>query len=137
MTVAQRLVDRDHTSIPAREVLGVALYTRARQLLILGDAAGAEKDLQQSEQVLSDLHKENPNTLLFFRDLADCYKTMGDLAAHRSDWPSAKLQYEKSANLWEHWTDIGQSTIYDQQHRQQSANLVLAATRHLSESVHH
>ena len=137
VTVAQRLVDRDHTSIPAREVLGVALYTRARQLLILGDAAGAEKDLQQSEQVLSDLHKENPNTLLFFRDLADCYKTMGDLAAHRSDWPSAKLQYEKSANLWEHWTDIGQSTIYDQQHRQQSANLVLAATRHLSESVHH
>jgi hypothetical protein len=116
---------------------GVVLYTRARQLLFVGDTAGAEKDLQQSEHVLSDLHKENPNTLLFFRDLADSYKTMGDLAAHRSDWPTAKLQYEKSANLWEHWTDIGRSTIYDQQHRQQSASLVLEATRHLSESFHH
>jgi serine/threonine protein kinase len=137
VTVAQRLVDRDHTSIPAREVLGVALYTRARQLLFLGDAAGAENDLQQSEQVLSDLHKEFPNTLLFFRDLADCYQTKGDLAAHRSDWPIAKLQFEKSASLWEHWTDIGKSTTYDQQHRQQSATMVLDATRHLSESAHH
>jgi serine/threonine protein kinase len=138
VTVAQRLVDRDHTSISAREVLGVALYTRARQLLSLGDAAGGEKDLQQSEQVLSDLHKDNPNTLLFFRDLADCYQAKGDFAAHRSDWQAAKLQYEKSASLWEHWTDVGKSTTYDQQHRQQSANLVLEATRHLSdESVRH
>jgi tetratricopeptide (TPR) repeat protein len=137
VTDGQRLVDRDHTSIPAREVLGVALYSRARQLLFLGDTAGAEKDLQQSEQVLSDLHTENPNTLLFFRDLANCYQAKGDLAAHRSDWPTAKLQYEKSASLWEHWTDIGRSSTYDQQRRQQSANLVLDATRHLSETVHH
>jgi len=133
MTVAQRLVDRDHTSIPAREVLGVALYTQARQLLFLGDAAGAEKDLQQSEQVLSDLHKEFPNTLLFFRDLADCYQAKGDLAAHRSDWQIAKLQYEKSANLWEHWTDVGQSTSYDQQRRQQACTAVRNASKHLHE----
>jgi serine/threonine protein kinase len=130
VTVAQQLVDREHASIPAREVLGVALYTRARQLLF-GDAAGAEKDLQQSEQVLSGLHKDNPNTLLFFRDLADCYQTMGDLAAHRSDWPTAKLQYEKSASLWEHWTDIGKSTTYDQQQRQQASTRVRIATNHL------
>ena len=136
VTVAQRLVDRDHISIPAREVLGVALYTRARELLFLSDAGGAEKDLQESGQVLSDLHKENPNALLFFRDLADWCEAMGDLAAHRSDWPTAKLQYAKSAHLWEHWTDIAKSTTYDQQHRQQSANLVLEATKHLSESVH-
>lgn len=131
VTVAQRLVDRDHTSIPAREVLGVALYTRARQLLILGDAAGAEKDLQQSEQVLSGLHKEFPNTLLFLRDLADCYQAKGDLAAHRSDWQAANLQYEKSANLWEHWTDIGKSTVYDQQRRQQASAAVRNASKHL------
>jgi serine/threonine protein kinase len=131
VTVAQRLVDREHASIPAREVLGVALYARARQLLFLGDAAGAEKDLQRSEQVLSGLHKDNPNTLLFFRDLADCYQTMGDLAAHRSDWPTARLQYEKSASLWEHWTDIGKSTTYDQQQRQQASTRVRIATNHL------
>jgi hypothetical protein len=100
-------------------------------LLFLGDAAGAEKDLQRSEQVLSGLHKDNPNTLLFFRDLADCYQTMGDLAAHRSDWPTARLQYEKSASLWEHWTDIGKSTTYDQQQRQQASTRVRIATNHL------
>jgi serine/threonine-protein kinase len=131
VTVAQRLVDRDHTSIPAREVLGVALYTRARQLLFLGDAAGAEIDLQQSEQVLSDLHKEFPNTLLFFRDLADCYQATGDLAAHRSDWGEAQLEYQKSLRLWEHWTDIGKSTAYDQQRRQQASTLERNATKHL------
>jgi eukaryotic-like serine/threonine-protein kinase len=130
VTVAQQLVDRDHTSIPAREVLGVALYSRARQLLSLGDTAGAEKDLQQSEEVLSDLHKEFPNTLLFFRDLANCYQAKGDLAAHHSDWQTAKLQYGKSADLWEHWTDIGKSTTYDQQHLRQSAKLVLEAAKH-------
>jgi hypothetical protein len=100
-------------------------------LLFLGDAAGAEKDLQQSEQVLSGLHKEFPNTLLFLRDLADCYQAKGDLAAHRSDWQTAKLQYEKSANLWEHWTDVGQSSSYDQQRRQQASTAVRNASKHL------
>ncbi len=136
VTVAQRLVDRDHTSIPAREVLGIALYTRARLLLVLGDAAGAEKDLQQSEQALSALQKENPNTLLFLRDLADCHRVLGDLAAHRSDWPNAKLQYEKSADLWQHWTDIGKSSAYDQQRYQGALGLVKDATQHLAGHAH-
>jgi serine/threonine protein kinase len=131
----QRLVDRDHTSIPARELLGVALFTRARLLLLANDGR-AEKDLQQSQLVLSKLSQENPNTLLFLRDLADCYSALGDWAAHRADWQTAKSQYETSLQLWEHWPEIGTSTVYDQQRRQRSANLAREAAEHLSGAVH-
>jgi len=134
VTAGQHLVDRDHTSIPGREVLGVALCTRARATLFLGDADRAAADLRQSEQILSVLHDENPNTLLFFRDLADCHTVAGDLSAHRSDWLTAKLEYQRSANLWQHWTDVGTSSVYDQGRRQDAVRLVREATARLGQA---
>jgi serine/threonine protein kinase/tetratricopeptide (TPR) repeat protein len=131
VNAAKRVVERDHASIPARQLLGIALYSRAHQLILDGDLQGAEHDLQQSEQVLATLRQENPKTLLFLRDLADCYKEQGQLAARRSDWQTAKLRYERSADLWSHWTEIGSSSVYDQRRLQQAFSLVRRAEQHL------
>ena len=131
VNIAKRVVERDHVSIPARQLLGIALHSRAHQLILDGDLQGAERDLQQSEQMLAALRQENPKTLLFLRDLADCYKEQGELAARRSDWQTAKLRYERSADLWNHWTEIGSSSVYDQRRRQQAFSLVRRAEQHL------
>jgi len=131
VAVAKDLVARDATNISARQLLGVGLRTRASHLLQTGDASGAEHDLQQSQETLANLYRENPNNLMFLRDLADCYRGMGDLAARRSDWEGAKLQYQKSLQLWDHWTTIGKSTVYDQQQRQLADTRVRNVTKHL------
>lgn len=131
VNVAKRVVERDHASIPPRQLLGIALYSRAHQLILDGDLQGAEHNLQQSEQVLTALRQENPKTLLFLRDLADCYKEQGELAARRSDWQTAKLRYERSTDLWNRWTEIGSSSVYDHRRRQQAFSLVRRAEQHL------
>jgi len=129
--IATRLANRDATNISTRQLLGVALHTRAHYLLQEGNGDDTEKDLQQSQEILSRLYQENPNNLMLLRDLADCYRGTGDLAAQRSDWGEAQLEYQKSLRLWEHWTDIGKSTAYDQQRRQQASTLERNATKHL------
>ncbi len=128
---AGRLVGRDVENISARQLLGVSLNTRAHYLLQQGNATAAGNDLQESQKTLARLYQENPNNLMFLRDLADCYRGMGDLAAQRSDWDGAKLQYQRSLQLWEHWTEIGTSSAYDQQQRQQASTRARIATDHL------
>lgn len=52
----------------------------------------AQQDLQYSEEILSALYQQNPNNLMILRDLADCYRAKGNLAAHRSKRNEAKVE---------------------------------------------
>jgi serine/threonine protein kinase len=115
----------------ARRCVGAALNRRASHRMEMGDAAGAKADFRQSEEILVALFQQNPNNLLILRDLADCYRAQGDFAAHRSRWQDARLKYQKSLDLWESWTKIGKSSVYDQRQRQLAASLLRKALEHL------
>jgi serine/threonine protein kinase len=124
IAVLESLSDHDSAEISAHQLLGLALQRRASQLAQLGNAAAADQDLQRSKQILTSLYEQNPNSLTLLRDLADCYREMGKLAAYRSKWQDARRDYQRSLELWQRWTTIGKSTVYDQRQREQAASLV-------------
>jgi len=131
ITVLEGLSKRDPAEISAHQLLGVALQRRAAYLLETGDIRAAERDLSRSEETLASLYKDNPNNLRILRDLADCYRGKGNLAAHRSRWQDATREYQQSLNLWQRWSQIGKSSAYDQREREIALNLVSASVRHL------
>ena len=69
---------------------------------------------------------------MILRDLADCHQGFGDLAASRSDWKQAQLEYQKSLDLWDRWKQVGTSSVYDRQRRDAAAGLVARAAKKLS-----
>jgi len=129
--VTAGLERRDSTNDSARQLLGVALHRRASYRLAAGDARGAAMDLKRSEQILATLYQQHPTNLALLRDLADCYREMGALAAERSILTEARRDYQRSLDLWEHWTEIGKSTVYDQRQRELATLLVNRAMKHL------
>jgi eukaryotic-like serine/threonine-protein kinase len=131
VAVLDSLSNRDSAEISAHELLGVALQGRAAYLLEAGDAVAAERDLSQSEEMLAKLYKDNPNNLRILRDLADCYRAKGNLAARRSRWQDATRAYQRSLDLWQRWSQVGKSSIYDRRQRELAAALVSKASRHL------
>jgi len=93
------------------------------------DVGGAERDLQRSLGVLEALYRQNPRNLVILRNLADCHQGFGDLAAKRSDWKQAQLEYQKSLDLWERWKQIGASSVYDRRRRDLAGSLVVQAAK--------
>jgi hypothetical protein len=51
-----------------------------------------------------------------------------------SKWEDAKLAYQKSLDLWDSWTKIGKSSVYDQRQREIAMSLVHKALRHLQKT---
>jgi tetratricopeptide (TPR) repeat protein len=131
MAVLESLSQRDSVEISAHQLLALALQRRASQLAQLGNRGAADQDLQRSEDILTKLFKENPNNLTILRDLADCHRVKGELAVDRSNWQDAKREYQKSLDLWQHWLEIGKSSVYDQRQRKLAADLVRHAERHV------
>jgi tetratricopeptide (TPR) repeat protein len=109
--------------------LGEALDAFAADRLAAGDAHAAEEALNRSLDILRPILGANPRSLYALRDLADCHQALGDLAASRSDWDRAGVEYRASLNLWEHWKDIGTSSAYDQARRDHAARLAAEAAR--------
>jgi tetratricopeptide (TPR) repeat protein len=132
IVVLENLSDHDSAEISAHQLLGLALQRRASQLAQLGNAAAADQDLQRATDILVKLYTDHPNNLTILRDLADCYREKGNLAAHRSSWQDATGEYQKSLALWQRWLQIGKSSSYDQRQRELAASLVRHATRHLA-----
>jgi serine/threonine protein kinase len=131
VTALESLSHRDAVEISAHQLLALALQSRASQLAQLGNTGAADQDLQRSEDILVKLYKENPNNLTILRDLADCYREKGNLAVHRSRWQDANHEYQKSFDLWQHWTQIGKSSTYDQRQRALAARRVGDSESHL------
>jgi tetratricopeptide (TPR) repeat protein len=131
LQVANMLVRRDPEDLSFRDLLGVALHETGSHLMQVGAPTEASLNLQQSEQILAKLYSENPNNLMILRDLADCHRTRGDLANSRSNWVDAQREYQKSLDLWQHWTQIGKSSTYDQRQRALAAGRVRDAESHL------
>lgn len=99
----------------------------------MGDGPGAERDLERARRLLEPLQRQSPHNLTILRDLADCHQGFGDLAASRSDWKAAGLEYQKSLDLWESWKQVGTSSVYDRQRRDIAAVLVARAAKKSSE----
>jgi eukaryotic-like serine/threonine-protein kinase len=125
--IANELVKRDSTEISFRQLLGVALHRKAFVLASIGQISEAEHELQQSEDILTPLYQENSNNLLILRDLADCYRVKGDVAARQSKWRDARLAYQRSLDLWNKWPKTGKPSVYDQRQREIAAGLVRKA----------
>ncbi|HEY1576049.1 MAG TPA: protein kinase, partial [Terracidiphilus sp.] len=121
--VLEVLRKRDSATIAVPQLLGVALQNRASMLTREGDFRAAEQDLQRSNELLAFLYQQNPRNLMILRDLANCYRQKGKLAEHRSKWPDAEREYQKSLELWRRWLDIGKSSVYDQRQREMAATL--------------
>jgi tetratricopeptide (TPR) repeat protein len=117
-----------------RQLLGVALHTLAAHRLEMGNAGGAERDLQRSLGLLEPLYQANPRRLTLLRDVADCYQGFGDLSASRSNWKQAQVWYQKSLDLWERWKQVGVSSIYDSQRRDLAARLLAQAAQNSSKT---
>jgi len=109
--------------------LGEALDKRATCRLESRDSARAEQDLQRSMAILDPTFRANPRNLTALRNLADCHRGFGDLAASRSDWKKAGIEYQKSLDLWDRWKEVGTSSVYDQRRRDDAALLVARATK--------
>jgi len=125
----ESLSKRDGALVSAQQQLGIALHRRALQWLQVGNLNAAEEDLQRSENILSTLYQVNPNNLMVLSALADCYRARGRFAAHRSNWQDARREYHRSLDLWQHWLQIGKSSIYDQQQRELAISLLRGAER--------
>ena len=131
ISVLETLHKRDSANLAVPQLLGVALHNRASSLLRVRDVESAAQDLQRSEELLAALYQLNPRNLMILRDLADCYRDRGNLAAHRSHWQDATTEYQKSLNLWQRWLQIGKSSTYDQRQRALAAGRVRDAESHL------
>jgi serine/threonine protein kinase len=131
VTTLESLSHRDAVEISAHQLLALALQSRASQLAQLGSTGAAEQDLKRSEDILIKLYKDNPNNLTILRDLAECHRVKGELAAHRSSWQDAKGEYQKSLELWQRWPQIGKSSVYDQRQRALAAGRVRDSESHL------
>jgi tetratricopeptide (TPR) repeat protein len=116
------------------EDLGAGLVVRAGGRRRLGDGSGAEEDLRAAVRVLEPFAQQNPRNLLLLRDLADCHQGFGDLAASRSDWRRAEAEYRTSQELWERWSQVGVSSVYDRRHRDAVAVLAADAARRISKT---
>ena len=132
IAVLQDLSDRDSSEILAHQLLGVALQRRASQSAQLGNTAAADQDVQRATGILEKLHTDHPTNLTILRDLADCYREKGNLAARRSNWREARTEYEKNLTLWQRWLQIGKTSTYDQRRREIAAGLVISANKHLN-----
>jgi serine/threonine-protein kinase len=130
--ILEGLCEQSPENIEFRRDLAEALDDLAAQRLEENDDDGAERALQRSLGLLEPIYRENPRDLFALRDLAGCYEGFGDLAASRSDWRQARLQYQKSLDLWEHWKEVGVSSVYDRQRRDLAARLVERAARKTS-----
>lgn len=128
---ANMLINRDSEDLSFRDLLGIVLSETGSQLMQVGALTAASLNLEQSEQILAKIYNENPNNLMILHDLADCIKTSGDLAAGRSNWVDASREYQKSLDLWQHWIQIGKSSVYDQRQRALAAGRVRDAESHL------
>jgi eukaryotic-like serine/threonine-protein kinase len=133
--IAQTLTNQQPAELSFRQLLGLALQRRASLLLTTADFGEAADDLHQSEEILTALYQENPNNLMVLRDLADCYRVKGNLAARRSNWQAAKVAYEKSLAVWNGWTKVGKSSVYDQRQRGVAVSLVRKAQNRLQTSA--
>jgi tetratricopeptide (TPR) repeat protein len=131
ISALETLHNRDSANIAAPQLLAVALHKRASALFRVRDARRAEQDLRRSEKLLAALYLQNPNNLMILRDLADCYRARGNLAAHHSHWQDATRNYQKNLDLWQRWLQIGKSSTYDQRQRTIAAGLVRKAESHL------
>jgi eukaryotic-like serine/threonine-protein kinase len=129
ITVLESLTDAAEVS--AHQLLGLALQRRAACLVEARNTVAAEQDLSRSEDILAKLYIDNPNKLAVLRDLADCYRAKGNLAAVRFRWQDATRAYQQSLDLWQRWSQIGKSSIYDQRQRELAATLVRKASQHL------
>jgi serine/threonine protein kinase len=127
INVLEGLVTRDPAEISAHQLLGAALQGRAAYLVKTGRIASAEKDLARSEELLASLYRENSNNLSVLRDLANCYRAKGNLAAQLSQWQDARHEYQRSFDLWQHWLQIGKSSAYDRRQRELAASLLRLA----------
>lgn len=128
--IAHGLVSQDPGETSFRQLLGLALQRRASILMTTGQPDESENDLAKSEEILTKLYHENSNNLLTLRELADSYRVKGDLMVGRSKWRDAELAYQKSLELWNNWTRIGKSSVYDQREREIAARLVRGAQKH-------
>jgi tetratricopeptide (TPR) repeat protein len=135
ISVLETLHQRDSANLAVPQLLGVALHNRASSLLRVRRVESAEQDLQRSEELLAALYQLNPRNLMILRDLADCYRARGNLAALRSHWQDATVEYQKSLELWERWPQIGTSSVYDQRQRELAASLERNAKKHLRGSA--
>jgi tetratricopeptide (TPR) repeat protein len=109
--------------------LGEALDKRAAHRLEFAAAVGTGQDLGRSMGILDPTFRANPRNLTALRVLADCHQGLGDLAASRSDWKQAGIEYQKSLDLWDHWKQVGTSSVYDRQRRDAAALLVARAAK--------
>jgi eukaryotic-like serine/threonine-protein kinase len=126
----EALNNKDSGNLTESQLLGVSLQKRASHLRQTGEANGAERDLTRSEKILTALYQQYPKNLSVLRDLADCYRESGNLAAQRSHWQDASHQFQKSLDLWQHWMQIGKSSVYDQRQRALAAGRVRDAESH-------
>ena len=129
ISVLEGLSRRDPEEISAHQLLAIALQKRAAFQLGGGDSTDAERDLRRSEDMLTKLSNDHPGNLTILRDLADCHRAKGDLAARSSQWKDAQHEYQQSLGLWQRWLQIGKSSIYDQTRRAVAASLVKNADR--------
>jgi eukaryotic-like serine/threonine-protein kinase len=131
IAVLESLTNRDPAEVSAHQLLGLALQRRAACLVETHTTVAAEQDLSRSEDILAKLYIDNPNNLTVLRDLADCYRAKGNFAAVRFRWHDATRDYQQSLDLWQRWSQIGKSSIYDQRERELATTLVRKATLHL------
>ena len=124
------LKKKDPGNLIVSQLLGVSLRKWASHSGEIGDTNSAEHDLERSEEILKTLHQQYPKNLSVLRDLAECYREKGKLAAQRSHWQDARREYQESLDLWQHWLQIGKSSVYDQRQRVIAISLVNSAARH-------
>jgi tetratricopeptide (TPR) repeat protein len=128
--VLQTLQKGDPEDLSIPQLMGVAFCRRASTFSRRGKLQKAQQDLQRSKQILVSLFQQHPNNLMILRDLADCYRARGNLAAQQANWPQALREYQKSLDLWEKWLQIGKTSAFDQEQRHLAASLVHNAAQH-------
>jgi hypothetical protein len=123
-------------SMPFTERIGAPVragpgrgFLHAQRTAEIGRHRRTEQDLGRSLGILEPLFRENPHSLQALQNLANCHQGLGDLAASRSDWKRAELEYRKSLDLWERWKQVGTSSVYDRQRRDAAALLVASAEK--------
>jgi tetratricopeptide (TPR) repeat protein len=128
--VLEGLGEQDFAEVSAHQLLGVALQRRATCLMEMRNTVAAEQDISQSEAMLTKLYKDNSNNLKVLRDLADCYRAKGNLAARRSRSQDATRAYQQSLDLWQRWLQIGKTSVFDQRQRELALHLVRNSVQH-------
>ena len=139
LTIQERIVTMDPDQTDERLWILRIHNLTGGVLQDMGDFAGAIGEHRQALAIAEELLRSHSSLPELRRDEADCYERLGQvheaLGKRQSSpdhWRESRYWYERSLELWDHWTDWGVSSPLSSRRREAALKAVARSEKALA-----